>query len=98
MVLVVLDSADLDSNFRIENAIRKTLDQAHSADVRAEEISKNYKLPDHANEDTGTLEEKCEAIVKKLDLNLETFITGGDLAVFKPNDPRRPSGEIDSIC
>ncbi len=85
MVRVILDPDELDGNFRIEYAILQTLAQRLSAEVPAEEITKNYQLPNHATADTGTLEEKCEAIVKKLDLHLETFMSGY-LAVFKPRD------------
>lgn len=97
MAAVEFDVDDMDDNHMIEDAIRKTLSQNVSATVDVGVINKLYRLPTDGDPPTSTVKERCGAIVSKLaDLKLETFMTG-NLAVFKPIDPRKPTSETEAV-
>ena len=87
MASVFLDESDLDSNHRIENAIRRNFSLRLSAAVPIAVITDQYRLPSYGETASSTLEEKCDAIAKLLDA--ETFVSA-DVAVFIKRAHQRP--------
>ena len=79
MASVFFDESDLDSNHRIENAIRRNFSLRLSAAVPTAVIADQYRLERYGRTINSTLEEKCDAIANIFDA--ETFVTG-DVAVF----------------
>ena len=79
MASVVLDESDLDSNHRIENAIRRNFSLRLSLAVPTAVIADQYRLERYGRTIDSTLAEKCYAIAKMF--YAETFVSG-DVAVF----------------
>jgi hypothetical protein len=79
MASVFFDESDLDSNRRIENAIRRNFSRRLSAVVPTAVITNQYGLQRYGRAISSTLEEKCDAIAKIFDA--EIFVTG-DVVVF----------------